>query len=168
MLQMLNVRPDVFFESSLFPMVVRIAVVSLTVVHSDIIFASLDLMRSILTHDSLDPSVVNSSTRNPPPKYLAYAASIRQVVNTEGPQFTSNLLAGLVNDFPEESISTVITIFRMLAVLWPQQLASWLPQVLDQLPVAASYGPAKTKLLDDVTAYVFETVLLCDVLSMVL
>lgn len=148
---MLNIRPDVFFESSVFPMVVRIAVASLTVVHSDIIFTSLDLMRGILTHDSLDPSVLDSSVRNPPPKFPIYAASIRQVMTTEGPQFTSNLLTGLVNDFPEESVPTVITIFRMLAVLWPHQLVSWMPQVLEQLPVAASYGPAKTKLLEDVT-----------------
>ena len=149
---MLDIRPDIFFDPSVFPMVVRIAVVSLTVIHTDIIFVTLDLLRTVITHDSLDPSIMNSTSRNPPLKFATYATLIREVIITEGPQLTANLLAGLANDFPEESVSTVITIFRTLAILWPHELVSWLPQVLEQLPVAASYGPAKVKLLEDVTA----------------
>lgn len=143
-------RPDIFFESSVFPLAIRIAIVSLSVIHSDVIYASLDLLRGIVTHDALD-----LSNRTRPPKFPIYEASIRRVISTEGLQLTANLLNGLVNDFPEESVSTVITIFRMLANLWPQQLLEWLPQVLDKLPMASSFTPAKQKLLEDVTKQVY-------------
>ncbi|KAH8120311.1 ARM repeat-containing protein [Phellopilus nigrolimitatus] len=146
-LQLFEKRPDIFFESPVFPMAIRIAIASLSLIHTEVIFASLDVLRGVVTHDSLDPSF-----KNPPPKFPIYAAVVRQVVNTEGPQFTTDLLNGLVNDFPEESVSIVLTIFRSLAVLWPQQLISWLPGALDRVPMAASFTPAKQQLLDDVTS----------------
>lgn len=140
-------RPDILIESNVFPMAIRIATMSLTLTPTEVIFAALDLMRGIIAHDCLDPAV-----RNLPPKFPIYAASIRQVFSSEGSQLTVNLVAGLVNDFPSETVSMVITIFRLLSVLWPQQLLTWLPNALNQVTMPASYGPAKQQLMVDVTA----------------
>ena len=145
-LELFQRRPDILLESPAFPSAIRIAVASLTLVHSEIIFASLDIIRGIIGHDALDPSV-----RNPPPKFPAYAMAIRQVVETEGPALLLNLLNGLVHDFPEESVSLVVTIFRMLCVLMPQNFLSWFPEAVNNVPMGASFTPAKEQLLQDVT-----------------
>ena len=84
-----------FLDPPAFPSVIRIATASLTLIQSDVVFASLDLIRGIIGHDSLDPSL-----RNPPPKFPIYAASVRQVLENEGPTLLLNLLNGLVHDFP--------------------------------------------------------------------
>ncbi|EPQ60569.1 ARM repeat-containing protein [Gloeophyllum trabeum ATCC 11539] len=145
LLQMIDYTPDLFFQSSAFPLAFRIAMAALTMIHSDIIFASLDLFRMMLTHDCLDPPAV------PPPKFPIYAAAIRAVVEKEGLQLVGYLLSGLVGDFPEDSTSVVVTIFRVLTTLWPTQMLSWLPQVLQQLPTSAAPHQVKTQFLADVT-----------------
>lgn len=146
---MIQFAPDIFFENAAFPTAFRVAIAALALIHSDIIFCALDLIRAIVTHDSLDPA-----DHSPPPKFPLYAATIRQTVSAEGPQLTGHILAGIVGDFPEESVSTVVTIFRMLAVLWSEELLVWLPQVLNQLPTTTSFVQAKQQLLEDVTTYV--------------
>lgn len=130
-----------------FLMAFKIATEALTLIHSDLIFCALDLIRAIMTHDALDPA-----DSAPPPKFPIYANTIRQTVSSEGLQLTGQILAGIVGDFPEESVSTVVTIFRMLAVLWPKELLAWLPQVLGQLVTPASFAQAKQQLLADVSA----------------
>ena len=129
MLTLLDVTPEILFDATTFPTAFRIAVGSLTLIHSDIVFAALDVVRGVVAADYLDPSISSKLPEAP-----LYAATIRQVIEAEGSQLTSNLLAGLVGDFPEDAASLVITIFRMLALLWPQQLLAWLPQVLLHLP----------------------------------
>ena len=124
---MLDYAPDIIFPSPAFPVAFRAALAALTVVHTDIIFAALDLIRGIVTHDCLIPS------SSPPPKFPIYAAAIKPVVQKEGPELTGFLLSGMVGDFPEESASTVVTIFRQLAVLWQQELLSWLPVILQMV-----------------------------------
>lgn len=140
-------RPDILIESSVFSMAVRISIMSLTLTPTEVIFAALDLLRGIIAHDCLDPNV-----RNPPPKFPVYATAIRQVIASEGSQLTVNLVAGLVNDFPAETVSMVLTTFRLLAALWPQQLLTWLPNALNTVTMPASYSPAKQQLLIDSTA----------------
>lgn len=125
-------------------------------IHSDIIFASLDLLRLILMHDALGPTSTHVH-----PKFLIYATAIRQVVDAEGLQLTGYLMAGLIGEFPEESSSAVVSIFRALAAQWPSQLLTWLPQVSDQLPATAAYISAKTQFLDDVTRSVLFGACIC-------
>lgn len=146
LLQLIQYSPDIFFENAAFPMAFRVAIAALTLIHSDIIFCSLDLIRAVVTHDALDPA-----DNAPPPKFPSYANAIRQTINAEGLQLTGHILAGIVGDFPEESVSTVVTIFRMLAVLWSEELLVWLPQVLNQLTTPVSFAQAKHQLLTDVT-----------------
>ncbi|CCL98288.1 uncharacterized protein FIBRA_00282 [Fibroporia radiculosa] len=144
-LQMLEYTPDVFFPSPAFPVAFRAAIAALTVVHSDIVFAALDFIRNIVTHDCLSPS----STTPPPPKFPVYAAAIRPVVQKEGLELTGYLLSGLVGDFPEESAPIVVTIFRVLAGLWQAELLSWLPAVLQQLPPISATDQLKAQFLAD-------------------
>lgn len=118
---------------------------ALTLVHSDIIFRCLDLFRIIITHDCLLPGVPQ------PPKFPLYAAVIREVINEEGFAFIGYLLSGLVGEFPEDSTSSVVSIFRVFSALWTAQLLSWLPQVLEQLPTATTPNQAKSQFLTDVT-----------------
>jgi transportin-3 len=154
LLQMVDLAPDVFFQASAFPLAFRASMAALTLVHSDIIFASLDLFRIILTHDSLVP--VQSP---PPPKFPVYASAIRAVVDQEGFEFVGYLLSGLVGDFPEDSTSAVVSSIRALSALWSSQLLSWLPAVVEQLPTATAPKQAQTQFLTEVTRQVILVVL---------
>ena len=145
LLQMVEFTPDVFFPSPAFAVAFRVATAALTLVHSDIVFAALDLLRTILTHDCLAPSA-----QPPPPKFPIYAAAIQPVVEREGADLTSYLLAGLVGDFPEESIPMVVTIFRVLGAIWPSQLMTWLPPIVQALPSASVPDAVKTNFVTDI------------------
>ncbi|KAG6853580.1 hypothetical protein C0991_003104 [Blastosporella zonata] len=145
LLRLADKGPDIFFQSSAFPLAFRAAMAALTVVHSDIIFAALDLFRVILTHDCL------SSSPHPPPKFPLYAAAIVAVFEKEGYELVGYLLAGLMSDFPEDSTSTLVSIFRAISFAWGSQLISCLPVVLEQLPPAAATHEAKSRFLSDVT-----------------
>jgi transportin-3 len=148
LLRLEEFAPDIYFQSSAFPLVFRAAMAGLTVVHSDIIFASLDLIRITLTHDSI---VSNPPTL--PPRFPLFAAAIRDVFEKEGFELVGYLLSGLVGDFPEDSTSTVVSIFRVISSVWTSQLLSWLPLVLQQLPTTAS-NQVKAQFLSDVTRFV--------------
>ncbi|KAF7985269.1 hypothetical protein HWV62_6405 [Athelia sp. TMB] len=148
LLELVEHAPDVFFQSSAFPLAFRATMTALTIIHSDIIFRALDLFRIILTHDCLTPNTPQ------PPKFPVYAAAINGVVESEGFTFVGYLLAGLIGHFPEDSTSTVVSIFRMLAALWTAQLLAWLPPILEQLPTAAAPNQAKAQFLADVTSSV--------------
>lgn len=149
LLQMIEFTPDVFFPSPAFPIGFRVAMAALTLVHSDIVFAALDLLRTIFSHECLDPN-----SRPPPPKFPIYAAAIRPVVEREGQELTALLLAGLVGDFPEESIPMVATIFRVLGGLWPTQLLTWLPPIVQQLPPTVAPDQAKSVFITDINRQV--------------
>jgi transportin-3 len=123
----------------------------LTLIQTDLIFASLDLIRLVLTHDSILPPPADEPV---PPKFPIYASRIRQVVEKEGYELVGYLLSGLTGDFPEDSSSNVITIFRNVAAVWPQQLLSWLPSVLQRLNPATVTDEAKTKFLAETTRFV--------------
>lgn len=153
LLQMVEYTPDVFFPSPAFPIAFRAAMVALTVVHTDIIFAALDLIRNVITHECLSPP----STAPPPPKFPLYAAAIRPVIQKEGLELTGYLLTGLVGDFPEESPPVVVTIFRVLAALWPTELLSWLSAVLQQVPSTAVPDQIKVQFIADMDRCVMDS-----------
>lgn len=149
LLQYITLAPEILFVSPAFPLAFRCAMAGLTVVHSDIVFAALDLFRSILTHDCMEP--VTPST---PPKHAIYAAAVRAAMDKEGLQFVACILNGLVGDFPEDSASIVVSIFRALVYVWSTQLLTWLPPVLEQLPVTSVPNEGKAQFLRDVTTFV--------------
>ncbi|KIP12509.1 hypothetical protein PHLGIDRAFT_97884 [Phlebiopsis gigantea 11061_1 CR5-6] len=145
LMQMVDHAPDIFFPSPAFPVAFRAAMAGLSLVQADIVFAALEVLRSILSHDCLDPAPV------PPPKFPVYASAIKEVVNKEGLELTGLMLSGLTGDFPEDTVSPVIAIFRSLAAVWSSQLLSWLPLVLQQLPSTSVPDQTKGKFLLDVT-----------------
>lgn len=150
LMNMVEFAPDIFFESSAFPAAFHITLAALTLIHTDTIFASLDLVRMILTHDCLTPDPL----KPPPPKFLIYAQTIHQTVDKEGFDFTSLLLTGLVGDFPEETASIIVTLFRVLASLWSSQLQQWAPMILQGLPVTSAPEDAKIRFMKDLDEYV--------------
>lgn len=143
--QILEYAPDVLFPSPAFSVAFRAAMAGLTLVQSDIVFAALDILRDILTHECLDPPPV------PPPKYPAYAAAIKPVIVEQGLELTGLLLSGVVGDFPIDTTSSVITVIRVLGQLWTTQLLSWLPIVLQQLPTTITPDQVKSSFMEDVT-----------------
>lgn len=147
LLQMVEYAPDVFFESSAFPVAFQANMAALTLVHSDIIFASLELISYILTHDCLLPP----ENTIPPPKFVIYAAAIRAVIDKEGFALVGYILSGLVGQFPEDTAHKVVTLMRVLASLWPSQLLVWLPPILQQLPTSSAPNPAKAQFLAEMT-----------------
>jgi len=149
-MNMVEFAPDIFFESSAFPAAFHITLAALTLIHTDTVFASLDLVRMVLTHDCLIPNPV----KQPPPKFPLYAATIHQVIDKEGFEFTSLLLTGLVGDFPEETASIIVTLFRVLASLWPSQLQQWMSVILQGLPVTSVPADAKVRFAKDLNEYV--------------
>ena len=145
----LDYAPDAFFDSpESFSIGFKAAMTGLTLIQTDLIFATLDLIRLVLAHDSIIPPPADKPI---PPKFPIYASRIQQVVEKEGYELIGYLLSGLTGDFPEDSSSNVITIFRNIAVVWPEQLLSWLPSVLQQLNPTTVTDEAKTKFLAEAT-----------------
>lgn len=149
LLTLADLCPDVLFESPSFHTSFRAVTASLMTIHSDIIFTSLDFIKTILTHDALLPA-----THSTAPKFPIYASAIHQAIDAEGLQLSGLLLTGLLGDFPEESISHIVAIFRMLANVWPKQLLAWLPNVISQLPATPAFSGATTQFLSDMTKFV--------------
>ncbi|TFK41259.1 armadillo-type protein [Crucibulum laeve] len=145
--QILDYAPDIFFVSSAFPLVFQAGMATLTLVHTDILFATLNLFRTILTHDCL----LSDTAPVPPPKFPIYASAIRQVMDKEGFNFLNYLLNGLVGDFPDDSTATVVSIFRAIVVGWPSEVLVWLPPILQQIPPTAAPVQSKTQFLSEVT-----------------
>jgi transportin-3 len=143
-LQLVNLAPDVYFTSRAFPTAFKASMATLTLVHSDAVFAALTLFCDIICHDSLD-------TVPPPPKFVTYAAAIKSTVDKEGLAFVGCLLNGFIGDFPEDSTSILVNILRALATHWSSQLLTWLPPNLEQLPTGRVPGTAKTQFLSDIT-----------------
>ena len=146
LLQFINMAPDILFVSSSFTLAFSCVMAGLTVVHSDIVFASLDFFRSILSHDCMDPP-----TTSTPPNFPLFSATIRSAMEKEGLQFIACTLNGFTGSFPEDAASTVVTIFRLLVYLFPSQLLTWLPIVLEQLPTTSVPTAAKAQFLLDVS-----------------
>jgi transportin-3 len=140
--------PDVFFQNAAFENAFKASMVALTLVHTDIVFAALELFRLIFTHDCLDTSVP------PAPELHLYASAIHSVVDKEGYTFVGYVLTGLVGDFPEESKPLVASIVRSLAMAWPTQIQVWLRPVLQQLPVSKVPNEEKSAFLTDITRLV--------------
>jgi len=147
---MVDYAPDILFESSALPFAFRAAMATLTLIQSDTVFAALDLFRIILNHDCLHPG----TTTPPPPKFPIYAIAINKVIEKEGLDFISLILAGIVGDFPEDAGGIVISIIRNLAELWPQPFLQWVTPALQALPTATAPDDAKARFLEDISTCV--------------
>jgi len=146
LIQMTEFTADVLFPSPSFPTSFGVVLSSLNLLQPEIVFASLDLVRNIIGHDALLPV----PGMQQPATYTVYAEAIRKTVEQQGFQLVGLLLSGLITHFPEDSNNNVTTIFRILARLWPSDLVSWLPSVLEQLPTSTLPVAAKNQFFADV------------------
>lgn len=144
LLQMIDINPEIFFNHNIFPAVFGTSLAGLTVVHSDIVFATLDLFRAIVMHDCLHPDAQGE-------EYTQWATVIRGVVREQGYSLTGYLLGGMIGDFPEDAIANVVSIFRVLTTMFPNEMLAWLPGVLQQLPTTFAPAVAKSQFLVDLT-----------------
>ncbi|KAF8584964.1 ARM repeat-containing protein [Ramaria rubella] len=129
-LQMVDFTPDILFLSPAFSASFGAAVTGLTLVQMDICFLALDFLRIVVTHDALSPG------GTAPPKFPLYAQAIRDVFSKQGFGLLGCLLTGFVGDFDEDTTSSVVTIFRTVSALWPTEITSWLPSIIEQLPAS--------------------------------
>lgn len=146
LLQMIDVNPEIFFNPNIFPSVFGTSLAGLTVVHSDVVFATLELFRAIVMHDCLRPNAQGE-------EYTQWANVIQGVVREQGYSLTGYLLSGMIGDFPEDAITNVVSIFRVLTTMFPNDMLAWLPGVLQQLPATSAPTVAKSQFLVNLTRY---------------
>ncbi|KAJ3908636.1 armadillo-type protein [Lentinula edodes] len=144
-MQVLHQTPDIYFDPLLFPLAFQANCAALTIVQSDVVCSALDTFQAIFNHQCLDPSTPN------PPNFIAYANTIHNVLESQGANFIGFLLMGLIGDFPPETDSLVISIFRIVATTWPSQMLVWLPDVLQRMPSTTVPVQVKQKFIADVT-----------------
>jgi len=148
LLQMIRYAPDLLFPSSAFQVAFKAAVASLILLQTEVVYAALDFITEIMTHDCLLPNP------SPPPKFPIYAAAIQPIVQREGLELTTYLISGLVGDFHEETSPMVMMILRALARVWPAELLAWLPEVLTKLPPSSVPEQSKAAFISDITRVV--------------
>jgi len=135
---MLDYSPQSFYASAGFETTILTCLVAMTMIHSDIVFASLDLIRTILSSD-----VFNDPRGSASPNSMR----VREILTTLGFQLVGTLLTGLTGNFPEEAISVVTLIFQQTAILWPSEMLNWLPTVLISIPPSSCPQEAKSEFL---------------------
>ncbi|OAV89252.1 hypothetical protein PTTG_09515 [Puccinia triticina 1-1 BBBD Race 1] len=82
-----------------------------------------------------------------PAGYNLFAQSINQLGTQNGYFLSDVLLERTLIDFPEDFLSTIIILFRLLAEFYPTQLASWVPSVIERLPPKVATMPDKERFL---------------------
>lgn len=146
--QLTDTDTNTFFQSSAFPLALRVATAALTVTQTEQpATIALDIFVAVVGHDCLLPNSDNDLAAI----YAPWATSIRTVIDSEGFNIAGYLLSGLVGDLGSENTNEIISIFRSLAGVFPVQFMSWLPGLLHQLPVAVIPNETKTQVLSDIT-----------------
>lgn len=147
LLPLLDRVPDVFFRSSAFPVAFQICMTALTVVQTEVLITALEVVRDILSHDCLS----SQPRQIPTSDFPVYAANIQAVIEKDGQAFVACVLNGMIGDFPEDCLSSIIVIFRMLATVFPAQMAAWIQSIAASMPTSASLIPAKEQFVADIT-----------------
>jgi transportin-3 len=118
---MVDFVPEEYFASTGVSTSFMTGVVALTLPHTDIVFASLDFLRIILTQGT--------------PSGKGATHPMQQIFTTSGQELLKSLLTGMSGDFPEEAISAVILLFRCIADSWPTEMIEWLPGSIESMPL---------------------------------
>ncbi len=130
----------------------------MTLLKTEIVGTTLDLVLGIVGHDSLMMPVTASQPGTPlgatgalnadgtPSMHdmASYAAGIRHTVGQQGFQLASVLLNGLVTQFSPEVMPVAITTLKVLSSGFAGEMVAWVPGIVEQLP--SSYVPDKDKL----------------------
>lgn len=133
--------PSIIFLSPAFPSSVQIAISATALLNPNVSHDGLDTVRIIVGHDSLNPqqSPFNEADKlsaRDKQHLPAYAAAIRQVFseNGIGQQLVQTLLTRLVTDFHEDNAPLCITVARLLAQSFRDEMAIWIPIAVQGLP----------------------------------
>ncbi|EJD55376.1 ARM repeat-containing protein [Auricularia subglabra TFB-10046 SS5] len=146
MLQLSDHAPDVLFTLPGLSAGVQAAVELLGSTRSDDgLCNALFVLRAAVVHDSLRPSP------GAPPKWAEYGAAIRAAFADQHARVLRQLLTGVVEDFPHDSLHTVATILRAMAGVWPAELAACLPAAVEAIPPKLVAPAAKTTFLNQVS-----------------
>ncbi len=156
--------PSILYLSPVFPHAFRAALAGLSLYHPQIIHASLSFIRDIVGHDALSmpttpsqpgtplpPELTDPSAAPSPEALAAFAANIRHTVGEHGYQLASVLLSGLVTSFPPDAMPLVISIVRILAAVFPREMATWIPIVAEALPATTVPVPDRTRFIETFT-----------------
>lgn len=116
---------------------------------------ALDTVRVIVGHDALNTQnnqgyggSSHLSARDQA-NMPTYAAAIRNVMSTEhaGQRLVEIMLTRLVTDFHEDNAPMSITIARLLAQSFPQEMTVWIPTAVQNLPPKAVKDVEREKFL---------------------
>jgi len=152
----MDTQDSILLSSSCFHQSFPIVLTCLEFFDPEPVYTSLDYIRQILGHSSLE--MQSGTTTGPDGKpgssgkrssadYALFAQSISQLVTQNGYLLCEVLLRRTLTDFPEDALSTVIILFRLLSDFFPVQLASWVPTIMDHLPPKVVTLPDKEKFL---------------------
>lgn len=147
--------PSILFMSPAFPSAVQIAISAINLLNPNVSHDGLDTVRVIVGHDALNTQNNQSFGSN---SYLSerdqanmpnYAAAIRQVLSNDnaGQRLVQIILTRLVTDFHEDNAPMSITIARLLAQSFPQEMATWIPTAVQHLPPRAVKDTERDKFL---------------------
>jgi len=153
---LMDTQDSILLSSSCFHQSFPIVLTCLEFFDPEPVYTSLDYIRQILGHSSLE--MQNGTTTGPDGKpgssgksssadCALFAQSISQLVTQNGYLLCEVLLRRTLTDFPEDALSTVIILFRLLSDFFPLQLASWVPTIMDHLPPKVVTLPDKEKFL---------------------
>jgi transportin-3 len=144
---MAKFAPGILFDSPGLDTAVACCLVALKLIHTDIIFSSLNFLTAIL--EPAKPLQFQNGTATRFPNFIR----VNEVFVANGFQLMGSLLDGLLGNFPEESLSTVISLFRHVADQWPAEFAGWLPPLMQGLPGNLCTEQMKTKFVEDCARY---------------
>lgn len=145
--------PSVLFLSPTFPGAVQSTLSTLTLLTPQTVLAALDVIRAIIGHDSLQYDPSDPSMAGYVAVYPMYAQSIRTVVDAVSLQLVGILLDSLVAAL-EDTTSNVLTVFRMLSVQFPNQLAAGIPSAVEALSSKVVSSEEKNEFLIKFQSYV--------------
>ncbi|OAV86584.1 hypothetical protein PTTG_29823 [Puccinia triticina 1-1 BBBD Race 1] len=167
---LMDYRDQILISLNCFHQSFPLVLTCLEVFDPEPIFTSLNYIREILGHSSLELQAAASSSSGAggkpgsatsnaapgsnqmsipvaPAGYDLFAQSINQLVPQNDYLLSDILLKRTLTDFPEDCLSTVIILFRLWADFYPTQLASWVPSVIERLPPKVATIPDKEKFL---------------------
>jgi transportin-3 len=144
-------KPDLLFLSPAFPSAVQIAVTAVTLLDAHVCHDGIDTLRTIVGHDSLssNPTMFSAADTKQASSMNQYAQAIRGTIAQPdvGGRLVSIILTRLVTDFHEDCTPMSITLSRLLAERFPQELAQWVPAAVSQISPKDLREPERQKFL---------------------
>lgn len=144
--------PDVLFLSGALPAAFQATLSTLSLYKPSIVIAALDGLRAMVGHEALqfnpaDPSYSPAQQQ----AFPLYASALRQVIAASSSQLVGILVDILVNGDEDASMG-VLTVFRLLSIQFPGELAEGLVSAVDQLPTKVASVEEKADFMARFTA----------------